>query len=254
MSYRVREIIKGICLFFIVVSLFAAAMQWLAVDRPDNTIQFLRFGSIVLLVAAFFVFLKVDKLRGEARDHLGELFGEYYDCEGFCFHLTMRKENRVCFFVVFFQNRYSTPCYGRIVLRPTRKFFRRQDHTAVSLEINCPGGSFGRMSVPIPIDESVQGTTQSFDIIAGVNYPKGRGRTLHYGDANVFLRSRVSFERPLAQAFSYVALLAAQHVDIQHEKIKLAIPNDVLSEFMEEYTGKTVILGTIEQPFVNGDL
>lgn len=250
MSYRLRESIKGFCLLLIAISFGGGLLAWLGVDRPDATTWVLRWCAVSVGVLAFLGFLSVHFRKGTVPDYLGTFFGDYFDCQGFGFCISTRRQDDVCVFDVIFQNRHSNPCIARVVLRPTRRLFRKQDQSAITLEVSCPGGSFGYLSSPVPVADDVMGTLQKFDVIAGVDYPQGRGDTLHYGEGSVFLRSKVSFDAPFQTVLTSVALLGGTIVTFKHASISLHLPQAVKSDLGREPVASTEILWAIGDPLL----
>lgn len=168
-----------------------------------------------------------ERVESKGKDHLKELCGSYLECKGFCFAISTRLSDGMCVLDVHFQNRQTRPCQARIILRPTRKSFRAQDSSLVTLHVNCPAAAFGRTSMPLPVDPQLQGSVQRMDIVAGVNYPHGRGDTVHYEAAAVTLANSVSFATPFTSAIQLAALMGGVFVTHKHASLELAYPPGV---------------------------
>jgi hypothetical protein len=234
MSHSIRESIRALCLLTIIVSAIVGILVWVTPDRPDEVSWPWRIGTVAAGCIALLTFAAMYLPKGKSPDLLRTFYGPYFECKGFCFVLCMHNHKGVCELEVAFQNRHSQPCTSRIVLRPSRKFFRSQKPEAVTLEIACPGGGFGRKILPLPVDAEAQGTNENMDIIAGVQYLNGRGETLHYGVADVTLENRVSFDTPFMTALSVVSLLGGMIVTHKHASVKIAFPKAVECDLPKE--------------------
>lgn len=176
-----REFLKGICVFVILVGTIAAALAWIA----DRQIWGLRLALPTAVFAAVVIFLFIHFRRDEVPDYLHHFFGTFFDRDGFCFFLTANAENGICFFDLFFQNKYEQPCTGRVAVRPARNLLRRPDIETVTHEIDCEGGAYGVARMPMPVPPSLEGTSQKFEFGASVKFPHGKGRMLRFRDGIV---------------------------------------------------------------------
>lgn len=230
LSHSVAQSTKAILQLIFIVALLVVALQCFVAEKIS--IPTLTTSAIVAAVTLGLA-LKLHYLRGEVPDHLRQVGGPYIECKGFCFLLSTRLEGGICFLDVLFQNRHENACIGRVILRPKRKMFRSQDPVAITVEVESPGGAFGRKSVPIPVEDTVRGKTLTLEMAAGVHYPDGRGRTLHYGEAKVHLPNKVSFSTPIKDAITVLALLGGGIFVHSPATIELPFPNDAPSTIPE---------------------
>ena len=238
LSHSVAQSTKAILQLVVIIALVIVAIQCFLAEKvsvPTLTI------SIIVAIVSLGIVLKLHYLRGEVPDYLREVGGPYIECKGFCFLLSTRLADGICFLDILFQNRHENGCVGRVVLRPKRKMFRSQDPVAITVEVNCPGGAFGRQSVPIPVEPSARGKTLTFEMAAGAHYPKGRGRTLHYGEAKVHLPNNVSFATPIKDAITVLALLGGGIFVHSPASIELPFPQGAAATIPEGLGPEIVI-------------
>ncbi len=185
MHFETRESIKALGIVFLVVSIAVFLASVLLPGMRSSTAMSLRAGSIVVFVLSVTAIVAALRQKGEVKDILRETYGSYFECDGICFVIFTEVKEGVCFLKIVFQNRYELAGRCRIILRPTRKNFQMQESVALTLEFGFPEGGIGETFIPIPVKREWAGTRQIMDIVAGVMYPFGRGRTLHYGVATV---------------------------------------------------------------------
>src|SRR6185369_9135818 len=93
----------------VVVLLFAApaaAVGWFD-DRPNLTMNVLRYFCPVLCVLALGVFLIIHFRPDDIPDYLEPRVGTYFNRDGFCFGILPAVAGDVCVFDVYFQNQYE---------------------------------------------------------------------------------------------------------------------------------------------------
>jgi hypothetical protein len=111
-------------------------------------------------------------------DLLRDRAGTYLERDGFCFApLLETTPTGACVLAVYFQNRCEGAASARLVLRPPRRLFGLLRHALPEhvLSIECPGGAFGVARSSFPIPARYQGRQVSFNVVADVTYPHGRG-------------------------------------------------------------------------------
>ncbi len=241
MHFETRESIKALGIVFLVVSIAVFLASVLLPGMRSSTSMSLRAGSIVVFVLSVTAIVAALRQKGEVKDILRETYGSYFECDGICFVIFTEVKEGVCFLKIVFQNRYELAGRCRIILRPTRKNFQMQESVALTLEFGFPEGGIGETFIPIPVKREWAGTRQIMDIVAGVMYPFGRGRTLHYGVATVVLRSRVSFSTPFLTTLSYVALLGGNIFVHQHPNISVDFPKRTAETLPASAKQETVI-------------
>lgn len=125
--------------------------------------------------------------RDKAPDFLRQAFGGYYERAGFTFACALHQRGELLYLAIYFQNRYERACRAQVILQAKEGFaFLRRTVESLVIPIECEGGAFGVSLVPWGIPHSRQGTVQTLEVAAYVEYPYGRGKMLRFRDgANV---------------------------------------------------------------------
>jgi hypothetical protein len=236
-----REFVKGTLIVCFLVSAVAAPFAWID-DRPSTVTWILRIGAPFIALTLFLLFLAVHFQRDRAPDFLHQKFGGYLDRGGLCFAFDAVVEDAVCYLRVHFQNRYSGPCEGRIVLRPARGFFlTRSSFQHVAFDIECPGAGYGVAEVPIPVRQEFQGKKQEFEVGASVRYPRRRGRMLRFREGGV-IRANSDFFNPFGTALTLAGTATGQIVLSTPASVTLTLPSGVAEELPPHLTPRVEIL------------
>lgn len=220
------ESAKAVIALLMIVGIVAASLAWND-DRPDAATWGFRIGGVVTAVLALALLLKLQFRTDLAPDYLRERMRAYFNRDGFCFAFAASSADGIAYFDAYFQNQYSAPCVGRIVLRPARGFFLgRAPFEAITYEINCEPAGFGVASIPIPIPQKLQGKHQSFEVGASVDFPAGKGRRLRFRDG-VFLRTNTDFGDAFGTALTAVGAATGTIVLPKPALAKVALPANV---------------------------
>ncbi len=157
LSHSLRESIRATCIFVLIIAGITGIIAWFINNRPAEISWPTRIGSVFVGGIALMTLLAMYSLKPKVSDQLGSLYGPYFECQGFCFIVSTCTESELCHLEVVFQNRHSKACIARIHLRPTQHLFHAQEPVEFNIQVHCPGGSYGRTLVPIPVSNKAQG-------------------------------------------------------------------------------------------------
>lgn len=172
---------KEACVLFLMIGLLVGSVAWVD-DRPNTTTWAFRIGGPVLAIFSIGFLFSLEGRKDLAHDYLHDLFGEYFNREGFCFCLTMTKNEGVGYFELYFQNQYSESCSARVTVRPAVRFISRPRIPTIDTTFICEPGAFGRIRFATSIPKEIQGEEQNFEVGASVTFPGGRGDQLRFRD------------------------------------------------------------------------
>lgn len=166
-------------LFFTGLAFCGLAILVCSLDRPRSGWWFWAWvvAAVVCVGLMWWVWFRPDL----APDVLAEMGVNYFEREGLCFALLPLVEERRCRLVVFYQNRYATPCEATILIRPVAKG-GGVNLAPLRFSIRCEGSGGGQETAPWPIPEHYQGKPSRLRVGADVDYPEGRGRMVRFKD------------------------------------------------------------------------
>lgn len=179
-----RNEIKNILQVALVAVLIVAVFAWSNVNN-SMTIGAMawafRIVSPIVALALTFVLMK-NRLRKEPLpDYLRNFVRHPFECNGLCFGLVTEAVDGCGELHVLFQNRFANPCSAVLVLTRNHGFASSQKLLEYSpIHVECAGGAFGLMRVPLPVPRKYQGKRKSFTIKGQVSYPHGRGELLRF--------------------------------------------------------------------------
>jgi hypothetical protein len=223
----------GLCLGIALTALFAAPPMpsLLAVQCLGWT-----------FAAAFLALLLGLQLRQDlVPDYLGLCKSKIFERDGFCFGISLDREDGIAMFTLMFQSRYLGPSIARIALRPANSRL-----ATVSPDIECGPGGFGIAKFPVAIPLKHQGKTVSFEIGADAEYPLGKGREVRFRNGRkIRLNSRF---RSLTAAVHTLLHLLVGHFHLHsHAKIRLNLPAGVAEYVPEEAVGESHVLWSFSE-------
>jgi hypothetical protein len=221
-----REPIKVFAVVVFAIAGVATAVVW-SDDRPTSTTHLLRYACPAIAVLAVGFVLRIHFRADDAPDYLRQLFGTYFNRDGFCFGVLPAARNGVCYFDVYFQNQYANPSVACVALRPARGFFgTRANVDSIAIELTCEPAAFGVARVAVPIPQHLQGQRQGFEVGASVSYPSGKGRRLRFADG-LTLRANSNFQNGMASALAVSVFVTGTVVLVRPATLTLALPANV---------------------------
>ena len=222
-----HEFLKVTCVVAIMIGAVTAAFVWS--DKPSNGVWTMRIISTAMALAGLVGFIVLHFRRDRVPDFLGKSGRGYFDRGGLCFVIEPIIQDGCCQIRVLFQNRYERRCRAEIALRPAEVFgfFASEDILKIKVDVDCPAAGFGVATLPLPIPLKLQGTRQTFQVGATVEYPDGRGRTLRYGSNDITVRSNADFSNPFHGKLAIAAALGGSILIGRPPLIAFVLPNNV---------------------------
>ena len=171
------ESVQAVLALFMIIGMFGSVLGLMS-DRTNwgafAGLLSLMLGSFGLL---FWSLLRRDKVP----DLLVQVPGRAFERDGLCFKVSFRMVEGVCRLNLWFQTRYQGASRGMILLQPSQRFWlNRPGFGSTTVEVECPPGGTGMISLPWPVPAKFQGKKQSLDVGADVFYPAGRGKMIRY--------------------------------------------------------------------------
>ena len=128
-----------------------------------------------LAAACFMLLLGLQLRRDLVPDYLSLCKDKFFERDGFCFGVSLDREDALAMFTIMFQSRYLGPSIARIALRPAGAGV-----ASVSPDIECGPAGFGVAKFPVAIPRRHQGKTVTFEIGVDADYPLGKGREVRF--------------------------------------------------------------------------
>jgi hypothetical protein len=194
------------------------------------------------LAAACLVLLLGLQLRRDlVPDYLGLCKDKFFERDGFCFGISLDREDEVAMFTIMFQSRYLGPSTARIALRPAGSRV-----TTVSPDIQCGPAGFGVAKFPVAIPRRHQGKTVTFEMEVDADYPLGKGREVRFHPGRT-IRHNCRFRSLSAVAQTLVHSLAGHLFIHWPARIRLTLPSDVAEFIPESALGGSEVLWSFSQ-------
>lgn len=224
------ESAKAVTAIVLIICLFGGAFAWL--DGPPPWGWGWRIGFTLGTIASLAVLLGSMRRRDRAPDFLAAVARAYFERAGFCFAIAPGVAEGVCVLNVYFQNRYERPCRAQIVIQPASGFWlTRSKIQSQTVEIECEGGAFGLTQVPWPVPGKYQGTKQSFDVGAYVEFRDGRGKMLRFRDGVAVGNATVDAWKGAA---TLIGAAGGMIVMSRPAKLTVKLPESVAEEVADE--------------------
>jgi hypothetical protein len=246
-----RETIRVTCMLIVAGSIFAAALAW-GNDRPTISTWIWRIGGVMLGLAGLAGFLIAHFQKDEVPDYLFERLGTYFECNGFCFMGRAIEYDRKCYLEVYFQNQQDMPSVGSIALQPSLGFFlTRANLDPIRLEIQCAPAAFGVARLAIPVPAEFQGTLQSFEVGATVEYPMGKGDTVRFRDG-IVVRKNADLFNAVGTALTVAGAMTGQLILTKPATLSLHFPKNVQAELPPGTKSEVITLWKLgDKPLAN---
>jgi hypothetical protein len=234
------EALKNIALIGFGLAL-GIALTGLFVARPAPwLLSAQRLGCT--FAAAFLVLLFRLQLRRDlAPDYLRLCKGRVYERDGFCFGISLDREDGIAMFTVVFQSRFLGPSRARIALRPVSSRL-----ATVSPDIECGPAGFGVAKFPVAIPLKHQGKTVTFEIGADAEYPWGKGREVRFRNGRK-IRHSSRFGSLAVVLQTFLHTLAGHFLMHSPATIRLALPTEVAEYLPESAVGDSHLLWSFSE-------
>lgn len=161
--------------------------------------------------------------RDAAPDLLGRCNGPLFERDGFCFAVSLDREDRTAAFTVIYQSRYAGRSTAVVAVRPAGSSL-----AVFSPCIQCGPAGFGVVKFPAAVPARHQGKTVQFEIGADVEYPLGQDREVRFRKGRA-VRYDAQFRR-LPPAAQSLPTRLIEHVLSKTATIRLRLPSGVAEE------------------------
>jgi len=176
-----------------------------------------------------------------APDYLSLCKDKFFERDGFCFGISLDREDAVAMFTIMFQSRYLGPVTARIALRPTGASV-----ATVSPDIPCGPAGFGIAKFPVAIPRRHQGKTVTFEIGVDVDYPLGKGREVRFRTGRT-IRHDSRFRGLTVVAQTRLHSLFGRFLRHSPAVIRLTLPSDVAEDVPDSAAGESQMLWSFSQ-------
>jgi len=235
------ESFKAVCSLFLIAAILVAAFGWID-DRPNSATWLMRLGGPIVALAILGLLIKLQRRKDLAPDILHQMFGNYFNRDGFCFAFAAEVHDGVCYLAAYYQNQRDVLLHGQIAVRPAKGFFlTRQNIEALMFDVQCGPAEVGVVRLPVALPEKLQGKQQAFEVGASVAFPEGRGSRLRFRDG-IFLRSNSNFGNAFGTAVVVAGAATGQLVLSRPATVKISLPSGVASELPASVTATDEVL------------
>jgi hypothetical protein len=237
----------------LITLIFVTVVAWNISQGKQAIIWSFRILPPVAAVVVAWWLHRIRSAPERIPDLLRQVAHRYFEKGGLCFiPVAERTASGLCTLNIYFQNRYAGHASTRIQMLPPLRTLRLKRHElpAICANIECPGGAFGVVRIPLAIAARYQGKRMSFEIAADTKYRAGRGELLRWREG-----VRVGATRELKTghqlASGLVMLLLGHFHTSRPAVVTIALPRDVAENGSEPGAGATEILWSLDAPTAN---
>jgi hypothetical protein len=217
------------------------AVMALCADGPAPHVMAVQCLGWTFAAASLVLLLGLQLRRDLVPDYLGLCKDKFFERDGFCFGISLDREERVGMCTIMFQNRYLGPSIARIALRPAGARV-----ATVSPDIKCGPAGFGVAKFPVAIPRRHQGKTVTFEIGVDAEYPHGKGREVRFRNGRT-IRHNSRF-RSLALVVQGMLNMLVGHFFIPSPaRIRLTLPTDVAEDIPDSAAADSQVLWGLAQ-------
>ena len=212
MSESLKATLGGV----IFLTAIAALGVWIAKGVPNTPIIWtLRFLLPLIVIGCAALLIREARRKDLAPNFIRRFFGRPFERDGACFSIFPSARDGVFYLNIAFQNQYEKPCNLRVVAQPPVKSFTmgKRPFQGLSIDIPCPGASFGLVRVPVAIPANFQGRNLVFEVAAATQFPQGAGRLLRFKNG---LRVGKANSSGLGTAALTIGLLAVGVISVSN--------------------------------------
>ncbi len=232
--------LKNIALIGIGLGLGVAVMA-LGLHRPTPSLMAAQCLGWTAATACLLILLGLQLRRDLVPDYLSLCKGKFFERDGFCFGISLDRDDAVAMFTIMFQSRYLGPSTARIALRPTGAGL-----ATVSPDIECGPAGFGVARFPVAIPRRHQGKTVTFEIGADADYPLGKGREVRFRSGRP-IRHNSRFRSLTVVAQAVLHFLIGHFFIPSPARIRLNLPSDVAEFVPDNVLGESQVLWSLSQ-------
>ena len=241
------ESTKAVAVLVLIFAALLAAAAW-SEDRPGELTWAARIGGTVVVVLALGTILTLHFRKDIEHDYLREHAPNYFNRNGFCFAFNAQKTDGVAYLQVLFQNQFDRPSFGHIIVKPAKGFWlRRPKFEALTCQIKCEPAAFGVARIPMPVPEEHQGKRQSFEVVAGVQYPDGKGNRIRFFDG-ISIPGRSSFGTAARTAATVIGAAGGSISLSKPATVTVELPQQVADEIPDMMPTEVVTIWKLDEP------
>jgi len=219
----------------------AVAVLALCADRFTPLLMAAQCLGWTFAAACLMLLLRLQLRRDLAPDYLSLCRSKFFERDGFCFGVSLDREDEMAMFTIVFQSRYLGPSTARIALRPAGTRV-----ATVSPDIQCGPAEFGVAKLPAAIPRQHQGKSVTFEIGADVDYPHGKGREVRFRTGRT-IRHNSRFGSLTVVVQALLHSLAGHLLIHGPTRIRLTLPTDVAEFIPESAVGGSEVLWSFSQ-------
>ncbi len=209
--------------------------------RPTPHVMAAQCLGWTLAAACFMLLLGLQLRRDLVPDYLSLCKKKFFERDGFCFGVSLDREDSLAMFTIMFQSRYLGPSLARIALRPAGARV-----ASISPDIECGPAGFGVAKFPVAIPRRHQGKTVTFEIGVDANYPLGKGREVRFRNGRT-IRHNSRFRSLTVVVEGFVHLLLGHLFIASPARIRLTLPADVAEDIPDGAVGESQVLWSMSQ-------
>ncbi|MGO9115701.1 MAG: hypothetical protein ACLP9L_41370 [Thermoguttaceae bacterium] len=217
------------------------AVTALCSDRPAPLLMAAQCLGWTFAAACLLLLPGLQLRRDLVPDYLSLCKDKFFERDGFCFGVSLDREDEIAMFTIMFQSRFLGPSTARIALRPTGSGV-----ATVSPDIHCGPGGFGIAKFPVAIPQRHQGKTVTFEIGVDTDYPLGKGPEIRFRTGQT-IRHNSGF-RSLTVVVQALLHSLVGHLHIHGPtRIRLTLPSNVAEFIPESAVGESQELWSFSQ-------
>ena len=217
------------------------AMLILCAQRPTPLLMAAQCLAWSLAAACLVLYLGGQLRRDLVPDYLSLCKGKFFERDGFCFAVSLDREDQLAVFTIMFQSRYLGPLTARIALRPAGAGV-----ATVSPDIHCGPAGFGVAKFPVAIPRRHQGKTVTFEIGVDADYPLGKGREVRFRNGRT-IRHNSRFRSLTVVVQAFLHLLVGHFFLHSPTAIRLTLPADVAEYVPDGAAGGSEMLWSLSE-------
>ncbi len=232
--------LKNIALIGVGLGLGVAGMTLFA-DQPTPRLMAVQCLAWTFAATCLILYLGLQLRRDLVPDYLGLCKDKFFERDGFCFGISLDREDAVAMFTIMFQNRYLGPATARIALRPTGAGV-----ATVSPDIQCGPAGFGVAKFPVAIPRRHQGKTVTFEIGVDAEYPLGKGREVRFRSGRT-IRHNARFRSLTVVVQALLHSLVGHFLMHRPTTIRLTLPSHVAQYVPDGAVGGSEVLWSLSE-------
>lgn len=217
------------------------AVTALGMRQPTPLLMAAQCLGWTVAAAGVVLLLGLQLRRDLVPDYLSLCKDKFFERDGFCFGISLDRDDAVAMFTIMFQSRYLGPLTARIALRPAGTGL-----ATVSPDIECDSAGFGVAKFPVAIPRRHQGKTVTFEIGAHADYPLGKGREVRFRTGRT-IRHNSRFRSLTIVVQAVLHFLVGHFFIPSPARIRLTLPSDVAEFVPDNAVGESQVLWSFSQ-------